>query len=163
VSGTLRLCLMSAVTALVIAATAAPAVADGVVDPAPIGPNTYFIGQVNNTTGPATIQMACFGPSVPGQTGHPLAGQTVKALPVTAPTSSVDGYTGSAANSISVSFTSPLLANLPIVLQKWAASAAIPTTLILPCGGTGTATFTPVPTSATARPATVTVTYSGQP
>jgi hypothetical protein len=107
--------------------------------------------------------MACFGPIVPGQTGHPLAGQTVKALPVTSPTSTTVGYTGTAATSIAVTFTTPVLSGNPIVLHDWAISAPIPTTLILPCSGSGVATFTPVPTSPTARPATVAIAYVGQP
>ncbi|MGH3781302.1 MAG: hypothetical protein ACRDRO_11935 [Pseudonocardiaceae bacterium] len=41
----------------------------------PIGPNQYFYGEVNDQAGHATIRMACFGPTHPGQTGHPLAGQ----------------------------------------------------------------------------------------
>ena len=163
VSPKLRLCLITAATAMIVAGTAVPAMAGGVIDPAPIGPKTYFVGEVNNSTGPATVQMACFGPVVPGQTGHPLAGQTVTALPVATPTSTSTGYTGTAATAISVSFTSPALSNLPIVLHDWAVSAAIPTTLILPCYGSGVATFTPVPGSSIARPATVAVTYVGQP
>ncbi len=159
----LRLSLVTAATAVIVAATAVPAMAGGVVDPAPIGPKNYFIGQVNNATGPATIQMACFGPVVPGQTGHPLAGQTVKALPVATPTSTTVGYTGTAATSIAVTFTTPALSGNPIVLHDWAVSAPIPTTLILPCFGTGLATFTPVPSSPTAKPATVAITYVGQP
>ena len=159
----LRLCLITAATTVIVAATAVPATAGGIIDPAPIGPKTYFVGEVNNTTGPATIEMACFGPSVPGQTGHPLAGQTVTALPASVSSGTTAGYTGTAATSISVSFTSPVLSNLPIVLHDWAVSVAIPTTLILPCYGSGTATFTPVPGSPTARPATVAVTYVGQP
>ena len=147
----LRICLVATVTAMIVAGTAVPAMAGGVIDPAPIGPKTYFVGEINHSTGPATIQMACFGPVVAGQTGHPLAGQTVTALPVASPTSTTAGYTGTAATSISVTFTSPVLSNLPIVLHDWAVSVAIPTTLILPCDGTGVATFTPMPGSSTAR------------
>jgi hypothetical protein len=59
---------------LITAVTAAPASA-AIIDPAVIGPNQYFSGVVNGHTGHATINMACFGPIRPGQTGHPLAGQ----------------------------------------------------------------------------------------
>lgn len=162
-SSKIRLGLMTAATALIVAATAAPAAAGGVVDPAPIGPNNYFVGLVNNTTGPATVQMACVGPVVPGQTGHPLAGQTVKALPVTPPTSTITGYTGTAATAIAVTFATPASVGTPIVLHDWAVSAPIPTTLVLPCSGTGLVTFTPIPTSPTAKAATVTVNFVGQP
>jgi hypothetical protein len=163
VSRALRFYLMTAATMLIVAATAVPATAGGVVDPAPIGPNNSFIGEVNNTAGSAIIHMACFGPVIVGQTGHPLSDQTVKALPVTPPTSTTAGYTGTAANSLAVTFTTPVSTGTPIVLHDWAVSAPIPTTLLLPCYGTGVATFIPVPSSPTARPATVTVTFVGQP
>jgi hypothetical protein len=162
-SGTLRSLLVTAASAaLFVGVSAVPAAADGVIDPAPIGPNTFFVGEVNNTAGPAVIQMACFGPVTPGETGHPLAGQTVKALPASTPVANTAGYTGSAADEILVSFNLAS-ATTPIVLHYWAVSAAIPTTLVLPCGGTGTVTFTPYPGSTTSRPATVTVSFVGQP
>src|ERR1700716_3384191 len=37
--------------------TAAPASADAVIDPAPISPHQYFLGEVNGLTGHATIKM----------------------------------------------------------------------------------------------------------
>jgi hypothetical protein len=44
-------------------------------------PKQYFTGVINgkdgNTTTPITIRMACAGPIRPGQTGHPVAGQTL--------------------------------------------------------------------------------------
>ena len=46
-----------------------------------MGPKQYFTGVINgkagNTTTPITIKMACFGPVHPGETGHPMAGQTL--------------------------------------------------------------------------------------
>ena len=162
-SGTIRFTLLSAASALIVALSATPALADGgVVDPAPIGPGNYFIGEVGNTAGPAIIHMACYGPVILGQTGHPVAGQTVKALPVAPPVTSIPGYTGTAANSIAVSF-GVTSATTPIILHDWAVPATIPATLTLPCSGTGTVTFTPIPTSPTARAATVSVTFVGGP
>src|SRR5262249_54022980 len=143
--------------------TAAPAGADPIIDPAPIGPNQYFYGLVNDHAGQATIQMGCFGPIRPGQTGHPLAGQTVKVLPAPAPTTSDLGFTGSAAHAIPVPFPTPTVANTRVVLRDYAVSAPIPTSLILPCAGNGTVAFVPDPTSPTAHTATVTVTFVGQP
>jgi hypothetical protein len=157
---------LAAAAALLCAAPtgAAAAPADGVVDPAPIGPNQYFVGLVNDQSADATIAMACFGPVHAGQTGHPLADQTVKVLPVTAPTATARaGYTGAAGNVVGVGFGLSASAASPVVLRTWAVAAKIPTTLVLPCYGTGTVTFVPAPTSATARPATVRVTFVGQP
>ncbi|GAA1531800.1 hypothetical protein GCM10009827_056890 [Dactylosporangium maewongense] len=159
----LRSWCVSLAAAGALLAAPVPAFAGGVVDPAPIAPNNPFVGLVNDQTPNATIRMACFGPVHIGQTGHPMDGQTVKVLPVTGPTTSQAGYTGSAANSVLVSFGPASSTTSPIVLRTWAVSAKIPTTLVLPCYGTGTVTFAPYPTSATARSATVQVTFVGQP
>src|SRR5258706_15501486 len=103
--------------ATVLLAAPAPAFADGVVDPAPIGPNQAFIGEVNDQAANATIRMACFGPVHPGQLGHPLANQTVKALPVVNPTPQQVGYTGSAAHQLNVGFANSASTASPIVLR----------------------------------------------
>ncbi len=158
----LRLWSLPLLAAAIVTTTPAPSFADPVVDPAPIGPNQYFSGYVNGQSTNATIRMACFGPVVVGQTGHPMADQTVKVLPVAVPTTNQVGYTGSAANRIGASF-GPSSATTAIDLRMWAVAAKIPTTLVLPCYGTGTVTFTPFPDSATARAATVQVTFVGQP
>jgi hypothetical protein len=155
--------LIAVTAATITAITAAPAWADPIIDPAPIGPNQYFYGEVNDQAGHATIKMGCFGPIHPGQTGHPLAGQTVKVLPVPPPTTSDLGFTGSAAHAIDVRFPTPTVTNTPVVLHDYAVSAAIPVTLTLPCYGTGNVAFVPAPTSLTARTATVTVSFVGQP
>ncbi|MHA6757035.1 hypothetical protein [Streptacidiphilus sp. PAMC 29251] len=152
-----------AVTATVLAAgllSAAPAAADGVVDPAPIGPNQYFTGLVNNVSTQAVIKVVCPGPVIPGETGHPLSGQTVAALPATVSSSTAAGFTGSAANRIQVGFGTAASATTPVLLTDWAVKAAIPTSLLLPCSGSGTVVFVPLPTSPTAHSATVTVLYA---
>jgi hypothetical protein len=148
--------LIAPAAALVTAVAAAPAWADPVIDPAPIGPNQYFDGLVNDHAGQANILMGCGGPS---QTGHPLAGQTVKVFPAPAPTTSDLGFTGSAANAIAVRFPSPTVTNTPVILRDYAVSAPIPTSLTLPCSGSGTVAFVPQPTSSTAHTATVKVTF----
>ena len=45
------------------------------------------------------------------------------------------------------------------MFKAYFAPAAIPTTWLLPCGGTGTMTFAPEPTSPTARSYSLTVTF----
>ena len=162
-SRTLACWLIAPAAALVTAVTAAPAWADPVVDPAPIGPNQYFYGLVNDHAGQASILMGCFGPIRPGQTGHPLAGQTVKVFPAPAPTTSDLGFTGSTADAVAVRFPSPTVTTTPVILRDYAVSAEIPTSLTLPCSGSGTVAFVPEPTSPTAHTATVTVTFVGQP
>ena len=129
-----------------------------VVDPAPIGPHQYFTGQVNGASVNAVIQVGCFGPVVPGETGHPIAGQSVDVLPAAASTTADVGYTGESADHVLVGFGTPA-STAVVLLKDYAVKAAIPTTLDLPCSGTGKVTFVPAPTSSTARTATVTVTY----
>lgn len=158
-SRTLACWLIAPAAALVTAVAAAPAGADPIIDPAPIGPNQFFYGLVNDHAGQATILMGCAGPSQPGQTGHPLAGQTVKVLPAPAPTTSDLGFTGSAAHAIAVRFPSPTVTDTPVILRDYAVSAPIPTSLTLPCSGSGKVAFVPEPTSPTAHTTTVTVTF----
>ncbi|MFG1878158.1 hypothetical protein ACGFIV_25230 [Sphaerisporangium sp. NPDC049003] len=154
--------LVPLAAAIVLTAASAPALAD-VVDPAPIGPGQYFSGLVNGQTARSIIRMACFGPVVPGQTGHPMAGQTVGVRPAPSGSTSGVGYTGSAANAIGVAFRNASTATPPIVLRYYGTATEIPTSLNLPCYGSGVLEFLPTPTSPTARPATVSVNFVGQP
>lgn len=149
--------------AAVLALAAAPAATADVI--APIGPNTYFTAQVNgpaSTTDSSVIKVVCPGPATQGQMGHPVAGQTVEALSVLppSPVPSTLGYTGSAAHQIDVSF-SPASSGTaaPVVLKAFFAPAAIPTTLLLPCYGSGVVQFVPEPTSSSARSYKVPVVY----
>ncbi|WP_042364123.1 hypothetical protein [Streptacidiphilus neutrinimicus] len=149
--------------AAVLATAVAPAAhAAGVVDPAPIGPNQFFTGLVDGASTDAAIQMACFGPVTAGETGHPLPGQTVEVLPAPASGTVDVGYTGSAATDVVVNF-GPVSTTPPVTLGFYAVKVAIPTSLVLPCAGTGTVAFVPEPGSATARSATLTVRYVPQP
>jgi hypothetical protein len=154
--------LIAVAAATCTAVTAAPASADAVIDPAPIGPHQYFFGEVNGQAGHATIQMGCFGPIYRGQHGHPLVGQTVKVLPAPAPTPRDLGFTGGAAHTIDVRFPTPTVAKVPVVLRDYAVTAPIPVSLILPCAGRGNVAFVPDATSPTARTTTVTVSFVGQ-
>ena len=149
--GTVAAVALSA-TVLGISASAA------VVDPAPIGPNQWFTGQVNGTSSNAVIKVVCPGPATPGQTGHPVSGQTVDVLPATGPATTGTGYTGETADHITVDFGTPATTG-PTTLTDYAVQAPIPTTIALPCSGTGTVAFIPAPTSPTAMTTTLTVTY----
>ena len=155
--------VLAVAAATITAVAAAPASADAIIDPAPIGANQYFFGEVNGRAGHATIKMGCFGPIYGGQHGHPLAGQTVKVLPAPAPTTSDLGFTGSAGHAIGVRFPTPTPANVSMVVRDYAVTAPIPVSLILPCAGRGKVAFLPDPTSPTAHTATVTVSFAGQP
>ncbi|WP_194919843.1 hypothetical protein [Catenulispora rubra] len=141
--------------ALVPALTATAATAQ---DPVVITPNTFFVGLVNGKTADAVVTVVCPGPVSSTSVGHPIAGQTAEVRSILPPVTPV-GYTGSQGREILAGFTSPSAANQSIVFSAYYAPAAIPTTWLVPCGGSGVMTFVPEPTSPTARSYTVTVTF----
>jgi len=141
--------LVSLVTAVAgLALTAAGAAAQ-----TPVGPNQQFAGAVNGNAKEANIIMICPGPSFPGQMGHPEGGQGVEVIENTG-----FGFTGSAANRIvaTIPFTSSATL-LTFTFTEYGVPQDIPTSALLPCSGTTTAKFTPLPSGQGARSATVTV------
>jgi len=158
---------------LVVASSATLTSGAGAVIPpqGKIGPNQYFSASVNGQLGigaPATIRMACFGPSRPGQTGHPIAGQTVEVFrPEVLVTH--EGFTGPNASSISAFFNapppSPATAAGNVSFTRYAVLKKIPTSLVLPCFGRGNVYFVPFPRTplGPAMDAVVPVAYVGQP
>ena len=160
---------------LVVASSAALTSGAGAAIPpqGKIGPNQYFSASVNGQLGigpPATIQMACFGPLRLGQTGHPMAGQTVEVFrPEVIVTH--QGYTGPNAHSISAFFNGPppspaaAAAAGEVTFTRYGVSKTIPVSLVLPCAGTGNVYFVPLPKTpiGPAMDAVVPVNYVGQP
>ena len=140
--------------ALVPAATAAAAVQD----PIPVTPNTSFIGLVNGASADAVITVVCPGPITPSSVGHPVSGQTAEVRSVQ-PTVTPVGYTGSLGREIVAGFDSSTSAQQGLVFTSYFAPGKIPTTWLLPCGGTGTMLFVPEPTSPTARSYSLTVSF----
>ncbi|NUS18122.1 MAG: hypothetical protein HOY69_43100 [Streptomyces sp.] len=131
------------------------------VSPLPIQPHQTFVGQVNGVTIDAVVKVGCFGPVTSTSTGHPMAGQTVSVQLVSGivPDKATVGYTGESADHVLVAFGNPASAAPTTEIKAYGLQVAIPTTLDLPCFGTGTVGFIPAPTSATAQTATVDVTY----
>jgi hypothetical protein len=141
-----------------------------------VGPNQIFGGLVNNHNGistPAVIQMACFGPVRPGETGHPMAGQTVEVFRPEAIPGDF-GNTGASATHIVTFFGPPppepatTTTTGTVTFWHYLVVKAIPTSLVLPCSGSGNVYFVPMPFSpptstSTASPARVPVSYVGQP
>ena len=147
---------VTATLALSVSVTAGHAV----TDPLPIGPNVIFVGVVNGAEANGVIQVVCPGPLTPGETGHPASGQYLEV--VTAPaTAAASGFTGTAADSIDAYILTPtgVAAGPVVVFNSFFVEEPIPTTIELPCYGTGSTTFVPEPTSPTARTATVAVTF----
>ena len=119
-----------------------------------IGPNQQFAGVINGSAAKAVVYVVCPGPVGPGSTGPPRSGQGVQVVENTG-----TGFTGSAADHIVASFGSTTGTAQTLVFKEYGVPQDIPTTFRLPCGGTGTVFFTPLPTSSTARSATVEVTF----
>ena len=164
----IRAFLYGAVTLGVLALPAAALARPATVA---LPPRAAFGAKVNGSTAHATIRMACFGPTRPGRTGHPMAGQTVGVFIPEVLQSPTFGRTGDPARAITVSLVvrghliGPFtrFRRLSLTRPVTSATAPLPTGLTLPCSGTGTAVFAPVPWTATAKPALVDVRFTGQP
>jgi hypothetical protein len=133
-----------------------------------IGRKQYFTGVINgkdgNTTVPIPIKMAC---GTPNGTGHPLQGQTLAVHQEFPPVSGSLGYTGKD-TMIGVFFNAPppagarLAASTP-VFTRYDKPQPLPTSLTLPCSGTGTVYFAPLPVVPPSRSATVPVEFEPGP
>jgi len=138
-------------TFAVLAATPATAVPSF-----PVLPNQYFDGVVNGKTAAAIVRTICPGPST--TQGHPVSGQTLSVTLLASGSTTSTGFTGSLGNSIAaVPVTN--VANDPVVFTEYFHSSALPTSWTVPCSGTGTIAFTPLPGSPTARTDFVSVRY----
>ncbi len=139
-----------------------------------VAPRQFFTGVINgrdgNTTTPITIRMACFGPVRPGETGHPMSGQTLAVHELFPPTATAGslGFTGND-HQIGVFFDvlPPVTPGGSVtttpIFKRYDVSKPLPTSLTLPCGGAGTVYFTPIPVIPPSRTASVPVEFVGQP
>lgn len=131
----------------------------------PIRPHQPFVGLINNSDGieePVGINMACFGPVRPGQRGHPMADQSVGVGQPEA-TAGTFGNTGSKGTSIIAFFGTPPTTTTGSVTFHRYGTVKLPTSLLLPCSGSGTVTFVALPKSPSERSFNVPVTFDGQP
>jgi len=121
-----------------------------------IGPNQAFIGLVNGKYPTAIVTVACPGPGRLGQTGHPVGNQTIGLTPAPS-TATTTGFTGSRGKSIVTRFGGTVTSKA--VTFTTYGTQAIPTSLAVPCSGSGSVSLSPRPKSKTARSASVMVTY----
>jgi hypothetical protein len=133
----------------------------------PIGANQAFVGSVNGRFRNAAINMACFGPISPGQTGHPMADQTLEIYspppPIVFGPPVKVGNTGASATSITAVVTAGGTVYARLRLWDYFAPKAIPTTSWLPCAGLGVVRLVPRPWSKGAKVAAISVSFVGQP
>jgi hypothetical protein len=115
-----------------------------------IGPHQAFIGLVNHNSGIKThaqIRVACPGPIRPGERTHPLAHQP---LVVTRPEviQGKFGNTGAHGTHINAYLGIPPVATDSggiATFTQYDTPKPIPTTLSVPCSGSGFITFIPFP------------------
>lgn len=133
-----------------------------------VGPKQHFTGVINGTDGntstPIPIQVVCPGP---GATGHPQQGQTLAVHQLFPPSSAAGslGQTGKD-SKIEVFFNAVPPARSraratagSVVFRRYDKSQALPSSVSLPCGGTGTVYFTPIPVIPPSQSASVPVQF----
>ena len=150
-------------TVVALLAIASQGVAQAHVIGNHIRPHQLFMGLVNGRPGivtPVVIKVVCPGPGQPGQTGHPVAGQTVAVMP-TATVDSRDGYTGHDHRIGAFFGALPPSAGSStyVLLRRYGVHRRIPTTVLFPCSGTGRVNFLPLPLDPTSRDSYVPVVY----
>jgi hypothetical protein len=146
------------VLAAVVGSVAPGGVAGATSGSGAVRPHQTFVGLVNGSQTGAKVKVACSEAVRPGERGNPVSGQTI-AVRSPAPSSASSGATGSSGRRIVAQFSTSSTAAAPDVVFTSYGSQPIPTTLLLPCMGSGTVVFAPRPTSATARSVTLTVTF----
>jgi hypothetical protein len=150
-------CGSTAALSMAVGGAAMAATPRQVHDPVPIGHNQYFSGYVNgHPPGAAVIKVACV---VGATTGHPLGDQPVEVKPVAASSAAEVGFTGSKGDKITAALSPTTTASIIASFTSYYVKKDIPTSISVPCSGTGTMLFVPSPTSKTARTARLTVTF----
>jgi hypothetical protein len=131
----LRLTLIAAAC---LGTVVAPLAATG----APIGPSQHFAGRVNGQTSIATVHTVCPGPGTAGQFGSIASGQTVSVHRV----ASGHGYTGLFSQVYAWFVQNESLnGHHAAVITTYRTKVAIPTSVRVPCDGTGRVEFSSCP------------------
>jgi hypothetical protein len=100
--------------------------------PRAIGPGERFSGRVNGSDDGAIITTVCAGPGWPGGMGHPLGGQTLSVLEDPAGAGDTGDHSSVFAQASSA---------IDVVVFDTYGTRELPTSLDVPCEGTGTVTF----------------------
>jgi hypothetical protein len=111
----------------------------------PIGPNQHFLGLVNGSNNDPAVYVVCPGPVYAGRTGPVAGGQTMSVAQV----ASGGGYTGvfSNVNSwfVPASPVAPFPGPTELKFTEYGVPQSIPTSIQVPCGGTGQVEFSSCP------------------
>jgi hypothetical protein len=108
----------------------------------PIGPHQHFAGRVNGTRTSAVVYTVCAGPPA-GRTGPVAGGQTLSVVKATRG----HGYTGlfSQIYAWFVPQSATTTAPTQLKFTSYNAPKAIPTSVQVPCDGTGKVEFSSCP------------------
>ncbi len=124
-----------------------------------VGPHQFFVGTVNGLAANAVITVVCPGPS---DVGHAVSGQTLQ-VNAAADTGTNVGFTGSKAKKIVADLAIAKKANGSLAtFTRYGVPKPFPTSLLLPCSGTGIVIFDPTPGSKTAVAYEVSVTFENE-
>jgi hypothetical protein len=116
----------------------------------------FFVGTVNGLESNPAVRVLCPGPA---NSGRPLGGQTLQ-VGLPAATATHRGFTGSKAKAIVATLsTATGAASFLAKFTAYGVDAAFPTSLTVPCGGTGVVSFAPRPASSTSKADDVSVTF----
>lgn len=107
----------------------------------PIGPNEPFGGVVNGNTEHAQVFVVCPGPISQGRTGPPAGNQSLMVV-----FGKLGGFTGSATRIVAAFQEDP---SVPVTFTEYGVPQPVPSTLQLPCGGSGAVSFRPISSSTT--------------
>jgi hypothetical protein len=144
--------LRRVVPKIVVAAVTAAWLSGGAASAAePIHRDQRFSGLVNGRSSDAPVYVFCPGPVTPTRTGPPARNAGLEVV------RHGRGFTGRAGNRVVATFREDPSA--PVIFTTFRTPQTIPSSLRLPCFGTGLVTFTPESGSPTARPVTVTVRF----
>jgi hypothetical protein len=124
-----------------------------------VHPHQFFVGAVNGVSTEAVIKVLCPGPA---NTGHALSGQTLQVNLAEGGGPDL-GFTGTKAKAIvaTLAFAKNVTGSLA-TFRRYGVAAPFPTSLILPCSGTGIVSFDPTPGSRTAKAYDVDVTFENE-
>jgi hypothetical protein len=140
-----RVAIASASALIAGGALAIPASAQAVT----VGPHQYFLGKVlglTSATAPNVIAVVCAGPVA---TGHPAPGQSVEVQLFLPPVNTTLGYTGNSAKEIDADLIwsrGPVtVVTFVAALTSYFVQVPIPTSITVPCSGSGVMSFMPSP------------------
>jgi hypothetical protein len=108
-----------------------------------IRPNQHFVGLVNGSNASAEVLVVCAGPIYAGRTGPVAGGQSMSV----AKAPNGGGYTGPfhTVNAWFVPASASSMSPTQLTFTKYGVAQSIPTSVQVPCGGSGQVEFSSCP------------------